>query len=80
MRKKKDTIRSSVQRVVKPFPIKWFEAQFGKRPNGNIRKLQKEYRLAVSIMMHAEQMLQDIDTWEKRRDAAIKAWIAHEKA
>jgi hypothetical protein len=58
---------------------KWFETSFGKKPKGNIGKLQKEYRLAVSRMMQVELELRQIDMWQQRRDAAVKAWDARRK-
>lgn len=55
---------------------KWFIAQFGSRPKGkrNLLEIQR-HQLNLKIA-ELNQTLNQLESWDKRYDAAFKAWEA----
>jgi hypothetical protein len=58
----------------------WFEAQFGKRPSKTSElELLNNYMSAKRQVDDALDALLDCREWDRKRDAALKAWCAREK-
>jgi flagellar motility protein MotE (MotC chaperone) len=52
---------------------RWFEKQFGKRPEGSLYTLQLELEQAQRKAANLQERIATIDQWEARRYAALLA-------
>jgi hypothetical protein len=60
--------------------LKWFEAQFGKRPvsEKDEIELQKEFYVSQATVLKLERRLRELRSWDCDQRAALYAWNARE--
>lgn len=61
---------------------RWFTAQFGKRPGGNVttKVLCQTVEQVEGAYLRAKRIQDERVAWESTRDIALTVWLAKEKA